>query len=475
MSDGLILNLEAVRVNDCRHITDNVGSRSPVGGSGVINTHGSSIAIQQISSGNISLTSLVGISTATSADFTGHDNGSITVDSSMIDGHLPRSIAILTAPGRIPRIQRSVLARCLKGEMDFGNLFLRQLESGEDTTHCMRLNDSAIHRLQESYFARVNPWFPVLDECVSWPEHLARAEASNFGHECPSTGLVLLALSLGNIAEEGTRPATNLESLQGFLLFKRAYQLVAKRNFQTDLTIIQCFILMAQFYMYNLRRLLALDIIVQAARKCLLLHRIQHEATDLDVRLLIRASWCCHIPEAELNTHLRFEGSGIAFYTESLPLPSPEPGEENFQFFLALVSICRIRDATQNSLRDKGSNEIVHAPIVSVELESQLEQWYSCLPPPLKFPKDKSRIMHNHRSFLRLQYHCLKTVLYWPAISQCLQLFVHSIEDQTEPPQSPHEPIEAGRAREFVASLVIGMAEMKVRNRTQYTWTMCQG
>ncbi|KAH0435724.1 hypothetical protein CcaCcLH18_04678 [Colletotrichum camelliae] len=362
--------------------------------------------------------------------------------------------------------------------MDFGNQFLRQLGNDHVTTHGIGLDDSAIHRLQESYFARVNPWFPVLDECVSWPEHLARAEACNFGHECPSTALVLLVLALGNIAEEGKRSATNLESLEGFRLFMRAYPLVASRPvglLRKNSIANKSLWGIRQFYMYNMRPFLALDVIVQAARKCLLLHRIQQDATDSDLRLLMRASWCCHNLESELNTHLRFEGSGIATYTESLPLPSPEPGEEQFQFFLALVSICRIRDVTQNSLRDKGNNEIVHAPIVSVELESQLEQWHSCLPPPLKFPKDASRIMHSHRSFLRLQYHCLKTVLYWPVISQCLQLFAQSFEDRTEPPHILHPIIATGRAQEFVDSLVVGMTEMKVKTKTQFTWTMCQG
>ncbi|RTE80134.1 hypothetical protein BHE90_005340 [Fusarium euwallaceae] len=179
------------------------------------------------------------ISTAPELSMPGHE--SLTGVRSGTSDHP----VIHTAPGRIPRLEYSSLAACFKSEMLSGNHLLQtfEQEEAEVSIHDDELDDSTIHRLQQSYFSRVNPWFPVIDECSSWPESFAQAEMSNFRGNDIQSALVLLVLALGNIAEEGVKPTTDPDTVLATRLFNKAFLCVMAKGLQTDLHIIQCYIL----------------------------------------------------------------------------------------------------------------------------------------------------------------------------------------------------------------------------------------
>lgn len=180
---------------------------------------------------------------------------SITSDLSFTDGIClgeqqlsSEQIIIHPSPdGSIPRLEYSPLGACFEQELRLGNQMLqrsRQRLSDSGTgLDSIELDDITITRLQQSYFARVNPWFPILDQGLSWPEHLTKADAPRLQGECTSCALVLLALALGNLAEEGTQPSTDVEGLLAARLFDRALPLLNNTSFEADLDVILCHIL----------------------------------------------------------------------------------------------------------------------------------------------------------------------------------------------------------------------------------------
>jgi hypothetical protein len=56
------------------------------------------------------------------------------------------------------------------------------------------------------------------------------------------------------------------------------------------------------------------------------------------------------------------------------------------------------------------------------ELCKQVEEWYEHLPPPIRFPVNTSPLFDLRKSFLRVQYVALHTVIFWPSVLQYLEL-----------------------------------------------------
>ena len=155
------------------------------------------------------------------------------------------SVSIESSFIEVPFINEWHFSSCLKAEFDQGRTLSEKTNGSvrHELPGFPEIDESVSSRLSQSYFARVNTWFPVIDECYTWVEHFSQAESSAFREDSLSVALVLLVFALGNLAEEGTRPATDLDSLLGSRLFYRAFNILVRNSFRTDLTVIQCYIL----------------------------------------------------------------------------------------------------------------------------------------------------------------------------------------------------------------------------------------
>ncbi len=57
-----------------------------------------------------------------------------------------------------------------------------------------------------------------------------------------------------------------------------------------------------------------------------------------------------------------------------------------------------------------------YAPVITFELRAQLSQWYSNLPPSLRFPLGRTPILDPQKAFPRAQYYSIIVITCWPFI-----------------------------------------------------------
>ena len=91
----------------------------------------------------------------------------------------------------------------------------------------------------------------------------------------------------------------------------------------------------------------------------------------------------------------------------------------------------RMLHRCNTAIRRTPDGNIVYAPGIALELELQLDEWYNYLPRLVRFdiapringlenadsPPPSSCPLSN---FLRVQYHCCKISIYWPAVYQAI-------------------------------------------------------
>src|SRR6266542_4007447 len=102
-------------------------------------------------------------------------------------------------------------------------------------------------------------------------------------------------------------------------------------------------------------------------------------------------------------------------------------------YFLAEISMCRMIRRCTTAVTVSHDKE-VYAPIIAVELENQLQEWYENLPHSLRFDQQNSlaNLAENSlygnphplsrdgnarlRCFLQMQYYLCRTGIYWSAV-----------------------------------------------------------
>lgn len=110
-------------------------------------------------------------------------------------------------------------------------------------------------------------------------------------------------------------------------------------------------------------------------------------------------------------------------------------------YFLAEIAMRRMLHRCNTAIRRTVEGKIVYAPSIALELELQLDEWYKYLPDLVRFdfgPEDDSTDLNTTpglasstcplSNFLRVQYHCCKISIYWPAVYQ-------AISDETDDEQ----------------------------------------
>ena len=98
-------------------------------------------------------------------------------------------------------------------------------------------------------------------------------------------------------------------------------------------------------------------------------------------------------------------------------------------YFLAEIAMRRMLHRCNTAVQATSTGKYVYSPGIALELEHQLEEWYSYLPDVNHFEKgDVSQPLELVNlpscplsNFLRVQYYCCKLSIYWPAVYQAMQ------------------------------------------------------
>ncbi|EON69204.1 hypothetical protein W97_08563 [Coniosporium apollinis CBS 100218] len=114
---------------------------------------------------------------------------------------------------------------------------------------------------------------------------------------------------------------------------------------------------------------------------------------------------------------------------------------------LALSALRRLMVEVVNTVGLKGSTVATYAPVVTMELRNQIDDWYQHLPKPLKFPPTHTFLFDKRRAYLRSQYQALIAVVFWPFVprSKEMLLFGQNGEDSERVMRGADECLKAAR------------------------------
>lgn len=168
------------------------------------------------------------------------------------------------------------------------------------------------------------------------------------------------------------------------------------------------------------------------ATKCrLLLSYPPANETPEDQECLRRIFWSCYILESDYLAELSaLPQSGISNIEASIPLPgpfithlSPLTQEKSSLYFLACISMRRLLNRVHHLLYSANSQialETTRFPTLVSELDHQLDEWKSLLPPDFRFSIDDREAPNQNAGFLRQRYFTCRSVIYRPYLTWVL-------------------------------------------------------
>ncbi|KAJ5636516.1 uncharacterized protein N7484_009829 [Penicillium longicatenatum] len=221
----------------------------------------------------------------------------------------------------------------------------------------------------------------------------------------------------------------------------------ANHTYESSLTALQCLIFTNTYYLCLVKPCQAHDYILIASIRA----QNPLKSASLDPKnqeLIRRALWVALLIESELATQLDLTNRSVWTLDYEVPLPSwsypvdearpshfsapaDSPGgsfsnsqssSQLFSYFLAETAMRRMLQRCTASTQRLPSEKQSFAPVISTELQLQLEQWHSHLPEFLRF--DRYFISECNTNpqllFLRTQYHAYRASILWPEVHQAL-------------------------------------------------------
>ena len=328
--------------------------------------------------------------------------------------------------------------------------------SGSSTLRIIQHEEA--FRALSAFSEYVHIWYPILRPGFS--DHYIRTISGPLSPG-PESFLVLLVAAIGVLAQNDRSPEVRTAGDNGSLYLEAAMSSLPALLVETSITAVQCLILMSIYYCCLAKPCQAYEYIMLASFKVQNLIRVTNSSgKELDEQIK-RSYWVVLLLESELQDQLDAVRSGVWSHNEATALPdgrsawlwenelgsspvvsfSPAsaPGgvEEKTNttqaYFLAEISIRRMLHRCNTAIRTNPDGTIAHAPGVALELQRQLDQWYSYLPGIIRFEDDRLfdfdvltspgsfPSMEPLSNFLRVQYYCYKLNIYWPAVYQCIQ------------------------------------------------------
>jgi hypothetical protein len=215
---------------------------------------------------------------------------------------------------------------------------------------------------------------------------------------------------------------------------------------------IQSLVLLSIYHCCLSRPCQAYDYAMIASFKVQNLLKCTDEGKDELYEQAKRCYWAVLLLESELRNQLDVVDSGIWNFDDKVNLPDSRrswqfdldagsPGattaspcsiisrasadssvatsDKAQAYFLAEIAMRRMLHRCYSAICRTPRGEIVYAPAIALELETQLDEWQSLLPDAVNF--QHLAALEPLSNFLRVQYYCCKISIYWPALYQCIQ------------------------------------------------------
>ena len=355
---------------------------------------------------------------------------------------------------------------CMMEVLGFGPGFARELvrlergiaphaPAGRAARLCFIQQQEALAAL-DAFSTHVHIWYPILR-----PGFSERYMSVLAGPLAPSPGscLVHSVAAVGALAQEdqalraGAAPSYREHNSQLYLEAATASLPVVL----VDETIesIQALLLLSIYHCCLSRPSQAYDYAMIASFKVQnFLKCVVDEGKDELYEQAKRCYWAILLLESELRDQLDMVDSGIWNSDDKVDLPDSRPSwqfhldagspcataaspgsitssgtasadgsalvsDKAQAYFLAEIAVRRMLHRCYTAIRRTPQGEIVYAPAIALELETQLDEWQSVLPDAVHFRHvDALEPLSN---FLRVQYHCCKMSIYWPAVYQCVE------------------------------------------------------
>ncbi|KAL5334486.1 hypothetical protein BJX70DRAFT_378197 [Aspergillus crustosus] len=298
-------------------------------------------------------------------------------------------------------------------------------EAGDEWLEMLPLG--MIKGLSSAFFATFSPFTPIMDKNFYFSFTLGAAIESGFGFTMESC-LVLNIMALGCLAVHahhegdyalpGTRGnhfeppdwmAVVQEASPGLRFFNEARRRMGFLMCDNDIQSCQYYLLSSVYYQQILRPMDSWAMIHRAATGCLSIltnHDVNFDEWEGDMKS--RVYWNCLMNETILVQELHLPPSGLSRFEEVVPIPkfigfetlgfvpsrfsAPDDIDDSFfqYHFLAQVAHRIILTRIRHSLYFYSDSGTFPHPAVNVELQHQLSQWRSNLPPGLRFPESLS-------------------------------------------------------------------------------------
>ena len=288
------------------------------------------------------------------------------------------------------------------------------------TARPIRPSSRTAWHLQQAFVLNFLQWQPLLG-VDAFVDHCKAAEASNYDKDDASTCLTMLAFAIAETSDAHT----NVDQYLGLHYFARGSQILEQVRNKTRRSVIvmQCRLLRACYYLLCPRPILAFDVVSELARDLmhLLSSRWLEHISSRQREDVHRIFWSCSTLLNELEALLQTHPVGLRRFHEVVPLPLTDADEEEGSlYFFAQVSLRKLLTETLDVVGYR-PGQVIYAPIVAAELGKQAGEWYDNLPTAVRFPLNAAPLFDLRKSFLRLQYLALHTVIYWPSVLQILE------------------------------------------------------
>ncbi|TGZ76521.1 hypothetical protein EX30DRAFT_344831 [Ascodesmis nigricans] len=299
-----------------------------------------------------------------------------------------------------------------------------------DQNVSLDLSNSAVY--VQAYFERVNTWYACVNP-YSWTGYYSTALSQGF-RAGPESCMVLLVLALGCASTRGSiSRIPQDEDPPGLEFFSVAWGMLPALMTRQTIASAQCMILAAAYLFYLVRPLEAWSWVSAAATRLQLI--ISIGPPDLlpnpDRELCERVYWNAVLFESDLLAEMDLPHSGLVQLEDTVGLPggfettSPPPSPEirdDLWYFLSEIALRRLLNRVSNLIYSRGTDTSIPslAPVVA-ELEFQLNQWYSSLPLPIRFPHTRTPIPNPVQTVLRLRYYACRTIIFRPYILAVLE------------------------------------------------------
>ncbi|RDW69908.1 hypothetical protein BP5796_08305 [Coleophoma crateriformis] len=278
------------------------------------------------------------------------------------------------------------------------------------------LTPSVCYRLQRLFTKNVLIWVPIFDAeyCSA---QFAEAVRCGFSSSSISVAITMFVLALGAISNEEEYTGNCAKEFAGISYFQKACKIVDENRGQMNsIIVVQCRILWSLYALFCMRSLQAWNAISEASRDVVVLchFRSRMESDSQFGQMVRRAYWACYIIEYELKGPIRLS-QGLRMFQETMPLPSSEHNEPGFFYFLSEIALWRLYESVFDNI-GFSAGLTRYAPVVALELCSQLSEWYENLPGSLKFPRGTMPLLDPQKAFLRAQYYSIICVTKWSFI-----------------------------------------------------------